>query len=110
MELREVLAAAPEPKPQVPDFGAKRAIIAARRTRLVRAVAAGKLALDDIDASIAELADVELAAAEHAARSGADTVEVRRAELGFVAIVSNVWAGLLAGERRAVLGSSRSAS
>ena len=107
VELRDVLAAAPEPKPDAPDFDAKRANLAARRKRLVQAVAAGKLALEDIDAAIreidAELTDVETAAAEHAARSSGDTVEARRAALGFVDVVSKAWAGLLPGERRAVL-------
>lgn len=107
VELRDVLAAAPEPKPMAPDFGAKRSDIAARRRRLVQAVAAGKLALEDIDAAMreldAELADVETAAAEHAARYTGDTVEARRAALGFVDVVSKAWAGLVPGERRTVL-------
>jgi DNA invertase Pin-like site-specific DNA recombinase len=107
VELRELLAAAPKHQPQAPDLEAKRAHIAARRKRLVQAIASGKLSLDDIDAPLAELdaelADVETATAEHAARATADTVEGRRAALAFVDGVSTAWAGLLPGERRSVL-------
>jgi DNA invertase Pin-like site-specific DNA recombinase len=107
IELRDILAAAPEPTPEAPDFESKRASIAARRKRLVQAVAAGKLGLDDIDAPIAELdaelAAVEVAAAEHAARVTTDTVEARRAALGFVDVVSKAWKGLIAEERRSVI-------
>jgi DNA invertase Pin-like site-specific DNA recombinase len=107
IELRDILAADPEPTPDAPDFEAKRASIAARRKRLVQAVAAGKLGLDDIDAPIAELdeelAAVEVAAAEHAARTTTDTVEARRAALGFVDVVSKAWKGLIAEERRSVI-------
>jgi hypothetical protein len=46
---------------------------------------------------------VETAAAEHAARYTGDTVEARRAALGFVGVVSQAWAGLVPGERRTVL-------
>ena len=66
-----------------------------------------KLGLDDIDAPLAameaERADVEVAAAEYAARASADTVEGRRAALAFVEVVSAAWAGLVPGERRSVL-------
>jgi DNA invertase Pin-like site-specific DNA recombinase len=107
VDLRACLADAPEPQQKAPDFEAKRAGIAARRKRLVQAVAAGKLALEDIDAPItvleAERADLEVAAAEHAARSGNDTVEGRRTALAFVEVVSAAWAGLTAPERRNVL-------
>ena len=87
LDLREVLSLAPEQPPPAPDFEAKRAEIAGRRKRLVEAVAAGKLGLDDIDAPLAELdaalGDVEAAAAEHAARAATDKVEERRAVLAF---------------------------
>ena len=107
VEVRDLLADAPEPEQKGPDFEAKRANLAARRKRLVQAVAAGKLGMDDIDAPIAaieaERADLEVAAAEHAARASADTVEGRRAALAFVDVVSAAWAGLTPGERRSVL-------
>jgi DNA invertase Pin-like site-specific DNA recombinase len=107
LEVRDLLADAPEPEKKAPDFDAKRASLAARRVRLVQAVAAGKLGLDDIDAPIAaiesERADVEVAAAEYAARASADTVEGRRAALAFVEVVSAAWAALVPGERRSVL-------
>ncbi len=107
LELRDVLAVAPEPEPPAPNFDAKRAALAARRGRLVQAVAAGKLGLDDIDHPLAEieqeLADVETAAAEHAARASGDTVEARRAALAFVDTVSEAWTRLEPSERRSVL-------
>jgi len=107
VEVRDLLADAPEPVVKGPDFDAKRAGIAARRKRLVQAVAAGKLALEDIDGPLAELeaerADVDLAAAEHAERAGADTVEGRRAALAFVDVVSAAWAALTPGERRSLV-------
>jgi DNA invertase Pin-like site-specific DNA recombinase len=107
LELRDLLAVAPEPPPPAPDFDAKRAALAARRARLVQAVAAGKLGLDDIDRPLSEieqeLADVETAAAEHAARTTGDTVERRRAALAFVDTVSEAWTGLEPSERRSVL-------
>jgi DNA invertase Pin-like site-specific DNA recombinase len=107
VELGEHLADAPEPQKKGPDFVAKRASIAARRQRLVQAVAAGKLGLDDIDAPIAALDaerdEVEVAAAEHAACASTDTVEGRRAALAFVDVVSAAWAGLTPAERRRVL-------
>jgi hypothetical protein len=81
VDLREVLSLAPQQPPPAPDLEAKRAEIAGRRKRLVEAVAAGKLGLDDIDAPLAELdaalGDVEAAAAEHAARAATDNVEER---------------------------------
>ena len=107
VELGDHLADAPEPPKKGPNFIAKRASIAARRQRLVQAVASGKLGLDDIDAPIAALDverdDVEVAAAEHAARAGTDTVEGRRAALAFVDVVSAAWAGLTPSEKRSVL-------
>ncbi len=107
VELGDLLAVAPDQRPQAPDFEAKRADITARRKRLVTAVAAGKLALDDIDAPLAELeaqlADVNAAAAEHVARANADTLAGRRAALAFVGVVSDAWAGLVPAERRSVL-------
>lgn len=92
---------------KAPDFDAKRSGIAARRKRLVQAVAAGKRGLKDIDGPLAELeaerADVDRAAAEYAERAGADTVEGRRAALAFVDVVAAAWAGLTPGERRSLL-------
>jgi DNA invertase Pin-like site-specific DNA recombinase len=106
MDLREVLSLVPEQPQRAPDFEVRRAEIAGRRKRLVDAVAAGKLGLDDIDAPLAELdaalADVE-AAAEHAARAATDTVEARRATLAFAEGVARAWAGLVPVERRAIL-------
>lgn len=105
--LRGLLVVPPKDQPQAPDFDAKRASIAARRKRLVQAVAAGKLRLEDVDGPIAELdselADVDTAAAEYAARAGADTVEGRQAALAFVGGVSQAWAGLTPAEKRSVL-------
>lgn len=107
VQLRDLLAVTPTPQPQAPDFDAQRTNIAARRKRLVNAVAAGKLRLEDIDAPIgeleAELADVDAAAAAHAARAGADTIEGRRAALSFVGVISEAWAGLTPEERRSML-------
>jgi hypothetical protein len=107
VELGDCLADAPEPQTKGPDFVAKRASIAARRQRLVQAVASGKLGLDDIDAPLAALEaernDVEVAAAEHTACARTDTVEGRRAALAFVDVVAAAWAGLTPAEKRSVL-------
>jgi DNA invertase Pin-like site-specific DNA recombinase len=107
MELRELFSLARAQPPQAPDFEAKHAEIAGRRKRLVDAVAAGKLGLDDIDALLAELdaalADVQDAAAEHAARAATDTVEAQRAALAFADGVAQAWTGLAPTERRALL-------
>lgn len=108
-DMRDVFTA-PPPKPaaQVPDFDAKRSNIAARRARLVTAVATGKLRMDDIDGPIGELdaerAEVDAAAAEYAARETGDTVEGRRAALVFVDAVAGAWSELTVAERRSVLG------
>jgi DNA invertase Pin-like site-specific DNA recombinase len=107
VELRDLLAAPPPPRAAAPDFASMRATVAAKRARLVRAVAAGKLSLDDIDAPLRELddelADIEATAAGHAARGQADTVESRRAALAYVEGISDAWAGLTIPERRSVI-------
>jgi hypothetical protein len=97
----------PPPARKVPDFGPRRADIAARRKRLVAAVAAGKLELDDIDAPIAaldgELADLETEAAAAEAECTSDPVESRRSALAFIDGIGEAWAGLTPGERRSVI-------
>jgi hypothetical protein len=97
----------PPRKRKVPDFGPRRADIAARRKRLVAAVAAGKLELDDIDAPIAtldaELADLEAEAAAAEAECTSDTVESRRSALAFIDGIAEAWAGLTPSERRSVI-------
>jgi hypothetical protein len=97
----------PPPARKVPDFGPRRADIAARRKRLVAAVAAGKLKLDDIDAPIAaldaELAELEAEAAAAEAECTSDTVESRRSALAFIDGIAEAWAGLTPGERRSVI-------
>jgi hypothetical protein len=97
----------PPPARKVPDFGPRRADIAARRKRLVAAVAAGKLKLDDIDAPIAaldaELAELEAEAAAAEAECTSDTVQSRRSALAFIDGIAEAWAGLTPGERRSVI-------
>jgi hypothetical protein len=97
----------PPPARKVPDFGPRRADIAARRKRLVAAVAAGKLGLEDIDAPIAaldaELADLEAEAAAAEAECTSDTVESRRSALAFIDGIAEAWEGLTPGERRSVI-------
>jgi hypothetical protein len=87
----------PPPARKVPDFGPRRADIAARRKRLVAAVAADKLELDDIDAPIAaldaELADLEAEAAAAEAECTSDTVESRRSALAFIDGIAEAWQG-----------------
>lgn len=105
--MRDLLAISPKATADAPNFDEKRTDILARRKRLVQAVAAGKLTLDDIDAPIAaldaELADIDTAAANHAARDTANSAEGRRAALAFVNVVAEAWAALTPDERRGVI-------
>lgn len=107
MELRGALLLPPPAPPKKPNFDKKRADIAARRKRLVAAVAAGKLELEDIDTHVRELdaalEEVEAEAAAHEAELAGDSLESRRAALAFVENVAEAWAGLTPPERRTVI-------
>lgn len=107
MELRGALLLPPPAPPKKPNFDKKRADIAARRKRLVAAVAAGKLGLEDIDTHVRELdaalEEVEAEAAAYEAELAGDSLESRRAALAFVENVAEAWAGLTPPELRTVI-------
>jgi len=106
--LTEQLSAPPEHAPaKPPDFVKRKAAIATKRERLVRAIVGGIVTDEDARATRIELdaalARVEREQAEHEASVADASPEARAATLASVQEIALAWSGLEAADKRQIL-------